>query len=146
MKLLLYNLKKQTHWTQHQHPSYVHRCPRVSASCLGCCSSMTQTSWLMHAGHCPTYLMAPMTKSRLLLTLESVVGWLSCWCKALNFERLYKWNFSLQRKSCVFTTRQCHHYTGCDNSDVGVLWTFLGQYLSLTNELPENTLHFQKSQ
>lgn len=57
------------------------RCLRVSAFCRGYCSSMTRTFWLMHAGRCPIYLMAPMTKYRQWLTLECVAGWWSCWRK-----------------------------------------------------------------
>lgn len=61
------------------------RCLHVLVFCLGYCLSMTQTSWLMHAGHCPTYLMDQMTKSRQWLTPEFVAGWWSCWCKTLNW-------------------------------------------------------------
>lgn len=77
------------------------RCPRASVCCLGCCSSMTQTSWPMHAGHSATYLMAPMTKSRLLLTQESVAGWWSYWCKALNTHCILRAVFSLWQQQTV---------------------------------------------
>lgn len=131
--------------------SLSHRCPRVSVCCLGCCSSMTQTSWLMHAGHSPTYLMAPMTKSRLLLTQESVAGWWSCWCKALNtYCIVYTMSYVFTQTVTECTMCSIHHHCiGCDNPDVGVLGTFpdsiwlIHYQLWQMHKLGEDTLHFK---
>lgn len=85
-------------------PLFPTRCPRVSVCCPGCCLSMTQTSWLMPAGHSPTYLMDPMTKSRLSLTPESAAGWWNCWCKAYATEAEFSLcHFDFFPKSCFLS-------------------------------------------
>lgn len=70
--------------TGFEHDVFSLRCPRVSACFPGCCLLTTRTSLLMHAGRSLTFLMAPMTRSRLLSTQESVEGLSNCWCKSLN--------------------------------------------------------------
>lgn len=86
----------------------------------------------MHAGHSPTYLMAPMTKSRLLLILESVAGWWSCWCKPLQRPvNTYTTKIFIAGEELFMVTDCTMCTTGCDNPDVGVLWTYTDSYGAL---------------
>ena len=59
------------------------RCLLLSVCCPGFCSAVIQMCWLTLAGLCPTFLTAPMRRSRQSLTLGCAADWWSCSCKKI---------------------------------------------------------------